>query len=148
MKVHCQYGVRGLSGTIDNSVFYYSRRVKKSLMRKYVVPDNEANTNRTKIIMANLQRIQPSEDYRIDFHHYWIEYEKLREFEHKRVATWYNLYIKMMFAMQKTDSRVNLQTLTREQIYEQDLPCKNVCNAIEAGLLPPVTDYNWLKKEI
>lgn len=148
MKVHCQYGVNGLSGKIDDSVFYYNRRLKKCLMRKYVVPDNEKNTNRTRIIMANLKQIQPSEDYRNDFYHYWIGYENLIEFEHKRAATWYNLYVKMMFALQKNDDRVNLQTITRAQIYEQNLPCKTVRAAIEAGFLPPVRDYEWLNKEI
>jgi len=148
MKVVCQYGVRGLSGKIDNSVFYYHPGIQRSLMRKYVVPDNAKNTNRTKAIMANLQHIQPSHDYIVNFKAYMYKYSDLKEFQHKPMASWYNLYIKMLFAMQKTMPDVNLRKITREQIYEQNLPCKTVCAAIEAGLIPEVEDYQRYINEI
>jgi len=148
MKVHLSMGVNGLSGKAEGVVYYYHPKLKLCLVRKYSVPNNANNTNRTKAIMANLKLIQPSAGFKVDFDDYLTGYNKLKEFQHKPMLSWYNLYIKMLFALQKMDTRVNLQTLTREQIYAQNLPCKTVCATIEAGLLPPVKDSQWLTKEI
>jgi hypothetical protein len=117
-------------------------------MRKYVKPDNAANTNRTKIIMANLQLILPSNLYKADFKRYANDYRNLKEGKDNPIASWYNLYIKMLFAMQKSLPEVNLETLNRVQIYDQNLPCKSVCAAIEAGLFPPVENYQGYNQEI
>jgi hypothetical protein len=148
MKVNFSMGINGFSGTIDGAVYYYHPRMKKSLMRKYVKPDNARNTDRTKAIMANLKLIQPSDGYKIDFNDYLTAYNKLKDYQHKPMLSWYNLYVKMLFALQKADAGVNLQTLTRTQIYEQNLPCKTVSAAIAAGLLPMVKNSQWLTKEL
>jgi len=54
-----------------------------------------------------------------------------------------NVYIKLMYALARTYD-VDLSTLTREQITEQELPCATVNQAVEAGLLPPVQGYERL----
>jgi hypothetical protein len=39
---------------------------------------------------------------------------------------------------------VDIATITKGAIYEQNLPCKSVRAAIDAGLLPPILDYKRL----
>jgi len=71
------------------------------------------------------------------------------ENELKPMRTWTNVYNKLMFAMQKAmPETVDLKTITREQIYEQNLPCKTLKAAIEFGLLPAVKDYEYWDKPI
>lgn len=43
---------------------------------------------------------------------------------------------------------INLVTLTREQIEIGDLPCRTVKQAVEAGFIPVVRDYEWLTHEL
>jgi len=46
-----------------------------------------------------------------------------------------------------TDKRSG-QTITREQIFSQNLPCKTLKDAIDAGLLPRVNGYERWQAEI
>jgi hypothetical protein len=43
---------------------------------------------------------------------------------------------------------VDLRTISRETIYQNDLPCKSVKQAVEAGLLPVVKGYERMNAEI
>ncbi|NLM90621.1 MAG: hypothetical protein GX179_05475, partial [Candidatus Cloacimonetes bacterium] len=36
---------------------------------------------------------------------------------------------------------IDLKTLTRQQIFADNLPCKSIKSAVEAGILPPVNGY-------
>ncbi len=148
MKAHFHKGIRGYTGTSDGAVYYYHPKLKKCLVRSYVVPDNKPNTDRTRAIMANLRLIAPAAGYKRDFKDYQIAYNNAKENRDRPALSWYNLYIKMLFALQAQDPAVNLQTLSREQIYADSLPCKTVRAAVEAGLLPPVPDYDRLTGEI
>jgi hypothetical protein len=148
MKVHLSKGINGYSGTSDGAVYYYHPKLKMCLVREYVKPNNKPNTDRTKAIMANLKLIQPSADYKINFKAYLYYYNDLKECRDKPVLSWYNLYIKMLFALQSQYPSVSLLTLSRAQIYAENLPCKTVCAAVEAGLLPLVPNYDSLTKEI
>lgn len=148
MKVHISKGMRGYSGTSDGAVYYYHPRFQVCLMREYVVPDNKKNTDRTKAIMKNLKKIQPSAAYKLNLKSYLYAYNELKENRDRQVLSWYNLYIRMLFALQAQNPNVNLKTLSRTQIINENLPCKTVCAAVEAGLLPPVPDYERLTQEI
>jgi hypothetical protein len=85
--------------------------------------------------------IRPSAAYKQDFKDYLLAYNDLKEYRHKPVLSWYNLYIRMLFAMQDSIPGVSLLTLSREQIAGDALPCRTVAAAVEAGLLPPVPEY-------
>lgn len=148
MKAHFKKGFNGYSGKLDGLVYYYHPRLKRSLVRSYVVPNNKPNTDRTKAIMANLKLIQPSDAYKQNFKDYLYAYNEMKENQHQPMLSWYNLYIRMLFALQKQYPSVNLLTLSRAQIYAENLPCKTVRAAIEEGLLPIIKNYERLTKEI
>jgi hypothetical protein len=148
MKVHISKGIKGYSGASDGVVYYYHPRAKLCLAREYVVPDNKPNTDRTKAIMANLKLIMPSAAYKQNFKDYLYGYNDLKEHRDKPALSWYNLYIRLLFAMQQSVPGVSLLTLSRTQIYAENLPCKTVAAAVEAGLLPLIPDYERLTQEI
>jgi len=50
----------------------------------------------------------------------------------------------MMHQLAKSYPEIDLKTITRDYIYENDLPCISVKRAVEAGILPPVRDWELL----
>jgi hypothetical protein len=148
MKVHISKGIKGYSGASDGVVYYYHPKMQLCLAREYVVPDNKPNTDRTKAIMANLKLIMPSAAYKQNFKDYLYGYNDLKEHRDKPALSWYNLYIRMLFALQETVPGVSLLTLSRAQIYAENLPCKTVAAAVEAGLMPSIPYYERLTQEI
>jgi hypothetical protein len=149
MKVHFKKGLGGYSGTSDDAVYYYHPRLKQTYVREYVIPDNKANTDRTKSIMANLKTLQPSDSYRSNLREYLLAYNEHKDYGHRPLLTWTNVFMKLMHALQKEmPGQVDLKTLTRQQITDQNLPCKTLRAAIEFGLLPAMKDYEYWTKEI
>jgi len=148
MKVTYNWGVKGLLGYRDRSVFYYDRHSGQGYMRSFTYPARNPSADRTKVVMANLKLIQPSFGYKMNFYDYTLDYNDLRDNEHRHMPCWNNLYIKVMYAMQKRVPGVDLATLTRQDIYDQNLPCISVKAAIEAGYLPPVKNYQRFDKQI
>jgi len=148
MKVHFNWGVKGFSGYKDRAVFYYTERLGQGYMRSFTYPSRNPSAERTKLVMANLKLIQPSQDYRLNFFDYMLAYNDLRDLCKRPMLCWNNLYIRMLYAMQKSTPGIDLATLTREDIYEQNLPCISVKSAIEAGLLPEVKNYQRFNKLI
>lgn len=148
MKVHYKKNLCGYSGTSDDAVYYYHPRLKLSLVRAYAKPKHNPSAEKTRTVMANLRLIQPSDGYKQDFKDYMRAYNELKEYQHKPMLCWSNLWLQMLYTLQKTDGRVNLITLSREQIYAQDLPYRSVSAAIGAGLLPEVDAYQRFGNEI
>jgi len=149
MKVTFKWGLTGYSGTVDDAIYYYNPKLKLCLMRDYVYPTLNHNNERTTSIMANLKLINPSRAYRINLMDYITYYNESKEYGHKPMNAWNNAWLKMMFAMQKAMPEVvDLKTLTREQIYDQNLPCKTLKDAIDSGLLPKLDNYEQWDKQI
>ena len=147
MKVKLEFGFRAFSGTRDDTTYYYSRRMRTSIARQKPNMPHQAINDTYRIIAQNISEIMPSEFYKSDFRCYTSNLRDTQEDSH--IVSWYGLYTKMLWAMQKKyPDTVNLQTLTRAQIYEQNLPCKTVKAAIEDGLLPMVNGYRIYNCEI
>jgi len=143
MKVHLKYSLAGYSGTIDHAVYYYHPRLRRSLMRKYVRPAESTSNLRMKSVMANLQLLEPSAGYKQNLKDYLNNYNTLSKYENKPILTWSNVFLKIMYGLKNAIPEINLSTITRTQIYEQDLPCQSVKRAVEAGLLPVTEGYEW-----
>lgn len=147
MRAKMEYGIRGLSGSRDGTIFYYHPRLKATLMRRQPTMPHQEMNDTYRDVARNLKALQPSAPYKSNFAIYTSK--RRDEDENLLIVSWYNLYIKMMWAMQaKYPSTVDLRTITREQITLQNLPCKTVKAAIEDGLLPPVNGYEILIAEL
>ncbi|MCD8480946.1 MAG: hypothetical protein LRZ88_12585, partial [Candidatus Cloacimonetes bacterium] len=139
--------IKGFSGKLDGAVYYYHPRLQRTLMRRAPKMPIQPQNIEYGDISRQIKAIQPSEGYRNDFRMYLNE---LRERDDSvRLPSWYSLYVKMLWAMQaKYPEQVNLKTITKAQIREQELPCRSVKCAVEAGLLPEVPGYQYLNREI
>jgi hypothetical protein len=147
MKAKAKFGLTGYTGNVDDMIFYTLPNSDVMIGRRKptsFTPSTHHNDYR--LIALNLKKIQPSTAYKNDFKVYTALYKELPEGK-KSVSGWYNLYIALLWDMQKAGV-VNLKTLTRSQIVNNNLPCKTVKAAVEAGYLPEVINYEGLDNTI
>ena len=79
---------------------------------------------------------------------YITRYNALKNTKKQQYYSWVNLYISLMTDMAKANPDIDLRTITREYIYEHNLPCISIKKAVEAELLIPVYDYVSMTKEL
>ena len=148
MKAVFKNMVGGFQGTVDDIIFYYSRRMGRTYARKrpvYVECPQHINAAE---VMRNIRKWTPSEAYKDDFRDYLILYNQLYENKWHPVYAWNNLYIKLLYAMVRAIPGIDLKTLTRQQIYDDSLPCISVKVAVQAGLLPIVKGYQHFDHQL
>ena len=148
MKVTFDDGFKGMSGNRDDSIFYYNTRLKVCIMRKKPEYEPNSRTEKMKQVMANIKLLNPSEEYKQDFANYLDDYNALKENRGNQLISWSNLYLKMLYKLAKVNPSVSLLTLSREQIFVENLPCISLKAAIEVGLLPEVIGYIHFDKII
>jgi hypothetical protein len=139
MKVAFKNLINGYAGKADNSIIYYVRKTNSFYVRKR--PHSYSGENKFRDIMRNLGTIKPDFYYKEDFSFYLELYNQLPDKKYGAVMTWCNLYMKVMFSMAKTLPGIDLSTITRQEMYDLDLPCLSVQKAVEGGLLPIVKGY-------
>ncbi len=149
MKVTFKNMVHGFTGTADEMIFYMSKRNGKIYARRKFKFKNHSGQPPFKQAQNQIYLIQPSQDFKYNLLDYILGYNDLPQNRLKQVFSWCHIYNKMMWAMQKAmPGQVDLKTITRQQIYDQNLPCKTLKAAIEFGLLPEVEGYQRWDSEI
>ncbi len=143
-----QFGQTPVSGKSGELVYCYNRRTGGMYAREYVYPELNENNHKMGSVAKNLFKIQPSDDFKYDCRTYAYLYANSRKNRGVKIWTWSNCYLHLMYAMAKAVPDVDLSTLTREEIYQRDLPCVSVKRAVEAGLLEAVEGYQRLNNLI
>ena len=145
MKVNFKYGLSGYTGKADDWVCCYDRISGKIYARKRVYPRLTEENARIANISRNIFALQPSEVYKNDLRLYLLRYNGLKVNRYKQLRSWVNLYHLLMANMAKLYPEIDLKTITREQIYQENLPCISVKKAVEAGVLPQVNGYERME---
>jgi len=70
------------------------------------------------------------------------------ELSRKPFHSWANLYMTLMSRLARHYPELDLKTLSRNDIFANDLPCKSVSAAVQAGLLSPVPGWEVWVAEI
>ena len=134
------------SGTCDGLVYYYNSKLKTMVARKYVYPKLTKQNHRLGQINKNLSLIVPSEGYIDDLRAY-IAFLQFKG-AHKNMVNWRCVVLSMFFAMEKLYPSIDIANITKQQMYDNNLPCTSVKAAIEAGLLAEVKGYETLTHQI
>jgi len=112
-----------ITGKLDGRIYYRSRRTGKLYVRKQGKFANHPRHPQYAAIQKNIFGLKPSQGFIRDLKDYLLQYNLLPEDSIKPVQSWSNLYVKLMFALQKAyPETVDLATLTREQIVAQTYP--------------------------
>ena len=109
-------------------------------------PRPNENNRRFAAIARNLKRIAPSQAFITDMTVYTDIHSRHARVKDRIYSNWYSAYLKMMYALPKVETYIDLEAITRAQIDANDLPCRSVKRAVEAGLLEPVPGYELLDK--
>jgi len=142
MKVLFKNFINGYTGNADDYVMYYNRRINRVIMREKPVYRHHPGQPPFTAVMANLKALNPSQSYRDDAVKYVELYNELPANNGKNLVTWSNLFQKIMWMMKRIMPELDLATLTRAQIFADDLPCISVKRAVEAGIIPKVKNYD------
>ena len=144
MKVKCNPFI--YSGTCDGLVYYYNKRLGTMIARKYVYPRQSSQNRRIGSISRNLKALELSPGYKRDLD----SYIALASFygHEKHWTNWLSVFASLMYALAGKYPTVDLLTITRAQIYSENLPCISVKDAVEAGLLAEVHGYEKLSSQI
>ncbi len=148
MKLNTYGIIKEYSGTHEGLVYYYNRKQKKIVTRKHVNCKHTEQHDKFTAINQNLKTIYTSDGYIQDLKTYSVCYNHGYKNRKKCPTNWRNIFTMIMWAMAKQYPEIDLSTLTRADIYEQDLPCKSVMRAIDSGLLPEVKGYARFTNEI
>lgn len=148
MKVRFQYGMPALSGKAGDLTFCLHKSSGRVFARRNRYPHLSDNHHKIGSTTANLHRLKPSVAYKNDLRRYLMEYQRSRFVKRRPAANWVNLFLSLMYEMAQKIPGLDLRTISRTEIYEQNLPCISVMRAVEAGLLPPLGDWESLISEL
>ena len=142
MEVTFKNLLHAYSGKCDGIVYYYNKRMGKVIARRLTEPKTHKQNLELSAISQNLKKLNLSTGYKGNLKVY-TEMSRLLSGGRQSFYSWTNVFMKLMFALAKQYA-LDLKTLTREQIYDSQLPCLSVKTAVEAGLLPAIAGYENL----
>lgn len=151
MKVKFKYGIRTYSGTLDEMTYGSFRKHTLCIGRKYVKPAFTDQNAKMGAIMKNLSALyaEADEGYLDDLGVYAVRNGRQNVPYGRLVPTRYAIFVKMMHAWQESDPEfVDLSAVTIEDIVSHESPVISVRDAVAAGLLARVKDYDELDTEI
>lgn len=144
MKVRFSDGMGVLSGKYREIVYCHSCKYGYSYVRRRVYPTLTEVNAAIGSKSANIWGLEPSEAYKGDLRSYVAEFDAMRKNYRTPLRAWSCLYTKLMYALERAYPGVDLRSITRQEIYANDLPCISIRKAVEAGLLSPVKGWEAL----
>lgn len=149
MKVKFKNMLHGYTGKADDMIYYMDGRTGNIYARRTFKFKKHPGQAPFRLAQKQIYKLKPAKEYKYNLHDYCLSYNELPEYRDKPLFTWCQVYNKIMWGMQKAmPGEVDLKTITRAQINSQDLPCRTLKAAIEAGLLPRVEGYQRWDKQI
>jgi len=140
-----KYGIGGFTGTVDGNSIYFHKEAQRFVVRRIGRYTEKPQNGSFRSVQKNLWHIHPAEAYKNDLRQYLQAYKKIPKRNKPNFITWSNVWQALMFELQRTVPGVDLRTLTRQEIYDLNLPCINVAAAVDAHLLLPVPGYQlWM----
>lgn len=140
MKAKIKMLLPGFTGNMDDVVIYYNSKLNCYVTRRKVTPKKSVSTKRTSEIYKFAKRINLSQAWKDDCDAYIRAYNAYYRKQGRALVSWPSVWMKMMSAQLKASPELNITELTREEVLEQNLPCRSISAAIDAGFLANVKD--------
>lgn len=138
MKAQLDVLLSRFSGNMDEMVIYHNSKLQIYIARRKVKPKYTQSNEIVKDINSLRWRINLSEDYLDDCREYIRLFNQKFRRQGRAMSTWPNVYMKIMRTLNKQYPDLDFKTLTREEVIKQNLPCRTVAAAVEAGYLEKV----------
>ncbi len=149
MKVSLSFPFLKLKGKRGKSVYYTPKNCNCVTMREWVYPELTVNNTNFGSRSANLGMFYQniSESYKYDLSSYSKSYN-LEFMDPECYYQSYSIFMRMMYALARSNPSVDLRLITPQQVVSEGLPVITIATAIENGLLPSVADYQYLNHSI
>lgn len=144
MIVTLKFDQKAYSGKMDGLIYYWHPRFNKLLARR--LPEKTKPTaakQRFAQVSKNLRALQPSPAFQADL----LAYLQMLQADDyfPNLNSWYLLFTKLMFAFGQRHPEFDIGSLTKQEIVENNLSCRNLKSAVEDLLLPRVHGYETLE---
>lgn len=146
MKAKLKVMLPGFTGNMDDVVIYYNAKLNKYIARRKVTPKFVPSGQDMSEIFKLAKRIRISDAYKADCEKYINLFNRKNRSKGRSMHVWSNVFLKVMRAQKEIYPDLNYKTLTRQQILDQNLPCRSVAEAVQAGLLEAVPNYEGLEQ--
>ena len=147
MKVLFKKLINGYTGKLDDLCIYYNKYLNRGIIRRISKVKLTQQHTDFAIISQQLRNLIISQGYKDDWRVYTDLFSRLRSNQNSSVCSWYGLFVCLMYAMAK-ELALDLKTITRAQIENDNMPCLSVKMAVDAGLLPRVRNFEKLDNEL
>ena len=151
MKVTFKYNIGTYSGTLNGMTYCSFRDGNMCIGRQWVKPSETAQQTSLAAISRNLSIVykEASTAWKADLKSYAAKYGKEHVGKKDLPPTSYALYMKMMYSFRDYDSEnVDLATLAFSDLETLAAPILTIKDAIDAGLLPNVSNGTSLTAHI
>ncbi len=144
MKAKLKVLLPGFTGNMDDVVIYYNAKLNKYIARRKAKPTYTPDNTIIKKIHAFRRRIDVSSLYLDDCREYIRLFNQKFRRQGRAMSTWPNVYMKVMRATLKNFPELDINTLTRDEVIALNLPCKSIADAVRAGYLEQVPEFEKL----
>lgn len=144
MKAKLKVLLPGFTGNMDDVVIYYNSKLNKYIARRKVKPKFTPDNSIVKDIHAFRRRIHVTEAYLDDCREYIRLFNQKFRRQGRALSTWPNVYMKVMRTTAKKYPGLDFRTLTREEVIQQNLPCRTIAAAVTAAYLEQVPGFEAL----
>lgn len=151
MKVTFKCNIGSYSGTLNDMTYGSYRDGSVCIGRKWVQPAPTAQQASLGSAAKNLSALYKSASagYKADLKSYAGKYGKERVSGRNLPPNAYAIFIRMMYDYRSTDAEhINLETIDKATLTGMNAPVMSVKDAIDAGLLPSVSDAGTLIAEM
>ncbi len=147
MKVRFKNLIGGYTGQADDSVIYFHPGLNRYIIRRKANPVLNAGNNRFGAICKRISQLPLSPAYVEDFKVYHRLFNRVPPNRERQLPAWNNLWRKMMWNMQRIYG-IELSSISYADITQNQLPCRSVKAAVEAGLLPKVNGWESMDAQM
>ncbi len=148
MKATVKLALPGYAGKMDDLVIYFNPMLNKLIARKWVKPAvTPANADFTAVSRL-VKSLGISAGYITDCRRYVDLYNRKNRRRNRALFSWTNVFFRMMLQLKRRLPDLDLVSLTKAEIYAQEYPCISVAQAVQAGLLEKVAEFQQLDNQL
>ncbi len=152
MKTKFTNCVKAFYGRFKSQGLVHCKYNQGSLVitRKYPVLEIQEHHhtfgNKGKNLAALFHTLSP--EYVADLKNYTVLLSRTTNLNEKLPATHYAVYLAMMWKLKHLHPEIDMATLTREDILQNEFPVRTIVEAMEAGFLMQIVEASMLIHEM
>jgi hypothetical protein len=152
MKTKFTNCVKAFYGKLKSQGLIHCKYNQGSLVitRKYPIVEIEEHHHKFGSTGKNLRALfhTLASEYIDDLKNYTALLSRITNLNEKLPATYYGVYVSMMWKLKKNFPEIDMLTITRDEILKQEYPIRSILEAMENNILMTIPEGKMLDKKI